>query len=135
SRALVRVERPAAWPAPISAAGTRWETFPKSVANGSGPGSSTKSPPRGEHGRLHRSGHAIVRLQAADDRIALPTRARQLLAQTRRELVELGLLVGPQQEVGPQRQAAALLDVPVERQVLDDRVGRGKPSDGGDRRA
>src|SRR5262249_20807767 len=88
-------------------------------------------------GVLDGSGHALVRPQPADDVVAQPRRVREGLAEALGGPGEAALVVGAQQEVDPDRQAAAVLDVAVEPDLLDDRVRRGERLDrcerGGDR--
>jgi hypothetical protein len=77
-----------------------------------------------QHRLLHRLRHFDVRPQAANDRVARPDRLGQRRPQWHGELVQPGLLVRAEEEVDPRDEAAAFLDVAVERDVLDDRVGR-----------
>jgi hypothetical protein len=86
-----------------------------------------------EHGVLHSPSQLVVRAEPADDRIARPEGAGERLAERCSELAEPRFLVGAEQEVDAHRQLTALLDVALELDVLDDRVGRRELLHGVDR--
>ena len=106
--------QPSGRPTPISAAGTRREMLPKSVAKGSGGGSASKPRPAAAKAPATAGRHRGVGADAGHETAGTPGGVRERGAQGERRGLDARLVVGEEQQRAGEHEAGPLLDVAVE---------------------